>query len=177
MKTSMKFLAIVAILAISLTATSVAFAKGGRSNRGDNSRTVTPGTGVVSTNLEVTLSNYMPAAIASVLHMDVDVVNDLLASGETFYTIALSQGYTADQIDVLMNTVRSVAIDLATAAGVITPEQAEWLLVNQGGLNMNSYGTPNYSYQPQTGTEYGDGTCVPVGSASTGLNRRGGRSR
>ena len=171
MKTSMKILAIVAVLAISLTATSAVFAKGGPGNTGNGGGNVDPGTGVSSLNLEVTLSDYMPTAIATVLQMDADVVSNLLASGETCYTIALSQGYTADQVTALLESARKAAIDLALADSAITVEQAEWLVANRVTMNQNSYGSSTYEYQSQTGSELSDGTCVPVGSA--GMNRRG----
>lgn len=174
MKKNMKILAVIAVLAISLVVTNAVFAQGGPGGNGNGK--AGNGTGVVSLNLDVTLSNYMPIAIAETLGMSVDEVNSLLASGETFYTIALSKGYTADQIAVLMDAVRAKAIDLALADGVITVEQAEWLLTNQGGMNQNNYSSSGFTAQPQTGTGLCDGTCdgtvIPAGSAHRGMARQ-----
>jgi len=167
-------LALVAALTISMVVAGVAFAQG----RGPGGNGANTGTKV---NMEVTLSNYMPSAIAEVLGLNVDEVNTQLASGETLYTIALAQGYTADQIPTLMTSVRAKAIDLATADGVLTADQAAFLLNNQFGGNArgNGAGTSNmYSAGNGTGTGICDGTCIPQNlNQTTGgsMLRRGGR--
>jgi hypothetical protein len=169
-------LALVAALTISMVATGIAFAQG----NGPGGNGLNIGTGI---GMEVTLSNYMPAAMADVLGLSVDEVNARLASGETFYTIALAQGYTADQLSALMTSIRTKAIDLATADGVLTPDQAAFLLNNQYGGNArgNGAGTANLngtSNRNGTGTGVCDGTCVPQNlSETTGgsMMRRGGR--
>jgi hypothetical protein len=168
------FLALVAALTISLVATGAAFAQG----NGPGGNGTSTGTSV---NMEVTLSNYMPAAMADVLGLSVNQINSSLASGETFYTIALAQGYTADQLSALMTSVRSKAIDMATADGVLTADQAAFLLNNQYGGNArgNGAGTANmYSTGNGTGTGICDGTCIPQStSLVTGgsMRRAGGR--
>jgi len=167
-------LALVAALTISLVATGAAFAQG----RGPGGSGAYTGT---SLNMEVTLSNYMPAAMADVLGMNVNDVNAQLASGETFYTIALAQGYTADQLSALMSSVRAKAIELATAVGTISADQSSFLLGSQYGGNSrgNGAGTASmYSTGDGTGTGICDGTCVPQNlSTVTGgsMMRRGGR--
>lgn len=171
------FLALVAALTISLVATGAAFAQG----NGPGGNGVNAGTSV---NVEVTLSNYMPSAMAEVLGLSVDDVNAQLASGETFYTIALAQGYTADQLPALMTSIRSEAIDLATAAGTLTADQATFLQNNQYGGNArgNGAGTANM-YSTGTGDGSGtgicDGTCIPqsIGSVTGGSMRRAGGPR
>ena len=126
-------LALVAALTISMVATGIAFAQG----YGPGGNGISAGTG---TNLEVNLSNYMPAAIADVLGLNVEDVNARLASGETFYTIALSLGYTTDQLPALMTSVREKAIELATADGAISTDQSNLLLGNQYGGNARGNG-------------------------------------
>jgi len=161
-------LALVAALTISMVATGIAFAQG----NGPGGNGIAAGTGI---NLEVNLSNYMPAAMAEVLDLSADDVNARLASGETFYTIALSLGYTTDQLPALMTSVREKAIELATAASTISADQSTFLLGNQYGGNgagaANMYSTGN-------GTGLCDGTCIPQNlSQTTGgsMTRRGGR--
>ena len=167
-------LALVAALTISMVATGIAFAQG----NGPGGNGINTGTG---TSMEVTLSNYMPAAMADVLGLSVDEINARLAAGETFYTIALAQGYTVEQLPGLMTSIRTKAIDLATADGVLTPEQAAFLLDNQYGGNTrgNGAGTANmYSTGDGTGTGICDGTCIPQStSPATGISmqRQGGR--
>lgn len=169
------FLALVAALTVSLVATGVAFAQG----RGPGGNGVNTGTSV---NMEVTLSNYMPSAMAEVLGLSVDEVNTQLASGGTFYTIALAQGFTAEQLPELMTSIRSGAISLATANGVLTADQAAFLLNNQYGGNArgNGAGTANmYSTGNGAGTGICDGTCIPqsTGSETGGSMRRAGGPR
>ena len=167
-------LALVAALTISLVATGVAFAQG----HGPGGNGLSTGTG---TNLEVTLSNYMPSAMAEVLGLNVDEVNARLASGETFYTIALSLGYTTDQLPALMTSVRARAIDLATADGALTADQAAFLLDSQygGSARGNGIGTASmYSTGNETGMGICDGTCIPQNLNQTTAGstmHRGGR--
>jgi hypothetical protein len=159
-------LALVAALTISLVATSAAFAMG-------------YGPGGNGTNMEVTLSNYMPTAMADVLGLSVDEINTRLASGETFATIALSLGYTTDQLPALMTSVRSEAINLAIADGVLTADQAAFLLNSQYGGNTRGNGAGTASMNnASNGTGLCDGTCIPQNlSQTTGgsMMRRGGR--
>jgi len=117
----------------------------------------------------------MPAAIADAFGLSVDDVNARLASGETFYAIALSEGYTSDQLPALMTSMREKAIELASAAGAISADQSSFLLGNQYGGNgagtVGMYGASN-------GTGLCDGTCIPQNlSQTTGgsMLRRGGR--
>ena len=170
-------LALVAVLTISMVAAGVAFAQGnGPGGRGSGAGGTGTGTG---TNLEVTLSTYMPTAIADVLGLSVEDVNARLASGETLQTIALSMGYTLEQIPDLMASVRAKAIELASAGGVITADQAASLLTNQSGGNAlgNGTGATNtytymYTYNTGDGTGICDGSCLPQ---NTSVMRRAGR--
>ena len=165
-------LALVAALTLSLVVTGLAFAQGyGPGGNGT-------GTGT-ALNMEVTLSDYMPAAMADVLGLSVEDINARLASGETFYPIALSMGYTSDQLPALMSSVREAAIASATAAGTISADQSSFLLGNQYGGNArgNGIGTTNM-YSAGDGTGICDGTCIPQNlSQETGgsMMRRGGR--
>ena len=167
-------LALVAAITISLIAAGAAFAQG----RGPGGNGTASGTSV---NMEVTLSDYMPAAMADVLGLTVDDVNTRLAAGETFYTIALSKGYTADQLSALMTDVRNTAITLATANGVITADQSAYLLNSQYGGNARGMGagTANmFNTGDGTGTGICDGTCIPQSTntqAADSMQRRGGR--
>ena len=166
-------LALVAVLTVSLIATSAVFAQGNGPNQQGS------GTGT-SVSLEVTLSDYMVPAMADVLGMDEDVLSTKLASGETFTTVALSLGYTSEQLPDLMASVRAAAIDLAIADGLLTAEQADFLLSNQYGGNTRGMGAGAanmYSTGSADGTGTGiylnDGSCIPQ---SDGLaNRYGGR--
>jgi len=165
-------LALVAALTLSLVVTGLAFAQG----NGPGGNGLSAGTGI---NQEVTLSNYMPAAMADVLVLNVEDVNARLQSGETFYTIAFSLGYTSDQLPALMTSVRNKAIELASAAGAISSDQSSFLLENQYGGNARGNGAGTTSlYSTGDGSGLCDGTCIPQNlSQTTGgsMTRRGGR--
>jgi hypothetical protein len=128
------------------------------------------GSGSAGTNSTSILSAYMTEAMASVLGLDPADLTARLDSGETFYTIALSLGYTQDQLADLFASVQALAIELAAADG-ITVVQAQ----NGNGNRSRTY----------IGTCDGTGDCVPtptydtstVASLYTGANggRRGGR--
>lgn len=165
-------LALVAALTLSLALTGLAFAQGyGPGGNGT-------GTGT-ALNMEVTLSDYMPAAIADVLGLSVEDVNARLASDETLYTIALSMGYTSDQLPALMTSVREKAIELASAAGAISADQSSFLLGNQYGGNARGNGADTASmYSNGDGTGICDGTCIPQNLSQEigdSMMRRGGR--
>lgn len=168
-------LALAAALTIALFATGAAFAQGyGPGGNGS-------GTGT-SLNMDVTLSNYMPAAMADVFGLSVDEVNARLASGENFTSIALSLGYTTDQLPALMTSIRAKAIDLATANGVLTADQAAFLLNSQYGGNARGNGAgaaSMYGAGNGTGTGICDGTCIPqnLSSVTGGSMRRAGGPR
>jgi len=165
-------LAFVAALTLSLVITGLAFAQG----YGPGGNGMSTG---MSLNQQVNLSNYMPAAMADVLGLSVEDINAKLASGETLYSIALSLGYTSDQLPALMTSVRDKATELAAAAGVVSADSSSLLLGNQYGGNMrgNGAGTANM-YSTGDGTGICDGTCIPQNlSQTTGgsMARRGGR--
>ncbi len=163
-------LALVAALTISLVAAGAAFAQG--YGPGGNGLNID-----ANVNMEVALSDYMPTAMAEVFGLSVDQVNAQLAAGDTLYTIALAQGYTADQLPALMTSVREKAIALATAAGAVSADQGSFLLGNQYGGNArgNGIGAANmYSTGTGTGTGLCDGTCIPqnLSQATGGSMRR-----
>ena len=63
-------------------------------------------------------------------------------AGETFYQIALAEGFTAEEIPALMQAARANALDAAAKDGVISQEQADWMSsrgFGRGGM-MGGYG-------------------------------------
>jgi hypothetical protein len=123
------------------------------------------------------MHDYMEQAMADAVGLSLDEFEARHDAGETFYQIALAQGFSAEEIPALMQDARAKALDAAVAAGVITQDQADWMGsrgFGRGGM-MNGYG-------------YGNGTCpmfdgdeVPSGQPGTGFGPgmmgggRGGR--
>lgn len=99
---------------------------------------------------------YMVEAMADVVGLPVDEFTARHAAGETFYQIALSKGFKAEEIPALMQTARTKALEAAVADGVITQEQAAWMQSHgfgRGGMR-GFYGwngvCPMYNGDPTT---------------------------
>ena len=92
------------------------------------------------------LHDYMEKAMADAVGLTVSAFEARHDAGETFYQIALAEGFTAEEIPALMQAARAKGLDAAAAAGVITQEQAEW---------MGSRGHGGMKY----GGGYGNGEC------------------
>lgn len=123
------------------------------------------GATAAGTNSTGTLSAYTTDAMASVLGLDPVELAARLDAGETFYTIALAEGYTQDQFADLFASVQSIATDLAATDGVI-------IYQNQNG---NAAGSQSGIYD---GTCDGTGDCIaePL-NIGAGGGRRGGMQR
>lgn len=94
------------------------------------------------------MHDYMEQAMADAVGLSLDEFESRHEAGETFYQIALAQGFSAEEIPALMQDARTKALDAAVADGVISQDQADWMGsrgFGRGGM-MNGYG-------------YGDGTC------------------
>ena len=110
-------IAFVIAAAVGLTVASVALAQnetppfGGRSP-GD-------GSGLIH--------EYMEKAMAEAVDLSLSEFDARHAAGETFYQIALSEGYAAEEIHTLMQDARTAALDAAAKDGIITQEQADWM--------------------------------------------------
>ena len=124
----------------------------------------TPGAGygaMMSQGQVGPLHEYMLAAMAEALGIPAADLETRLANGETFYQIALAQGIAVADIPALMQTARSQALTAALADGVITQEQADWML-------SHAFGRGGYGQ----GMGAGQGACGGTGiSVGTGMQR------
>ena len=127
------------------------------------------GGGSTGTNSTSILSAYMTDAMASVLGLDSADLTARLDAGETFYTIALAEGYTQDQLADLFTSAQALAAELAEADGLTVYQTQDGT-----ATNMRTY----------DGTCDGTGDCTQTdaipnlysGSNATGTRgRRGGR--
>jgi hypothetical protein len=110
------------------------------------------------------LHDYMLAGFAAAFDMDVADLQARIDAGETMYDVALGLGYTQESFTELMVTVRSEAINQALADGVITQEQADWMLSRLAQRAEAGFGT---------GTCTGD--CQMGGRGGRGGGMGGGR--
>lgn len=76
----------------------------------------------------------MIGALADELGLTVEAIQERLDSGETMWEIAAGQGLSADEITALMQTAHAQALAEAVEAGLITPEQAEWMNSHMQGM-------------------------------------------
>ena len=126
MKTSTKIFAGIAAIAILLTSTGAVFAESGEVfGQGQGQ-----GRGVGS-DQDGLLDDYMTAAMADVFGLTVEEIEDRYVAEESFITIALSQGFAIEEVDGLMDEVRSAAVEIAAAEGVILGRQEANQMVSQ----------------------------------------------
>jgi hypothetical protein len=104
------------------------------------------------------MHDYMLAGFAEAFDLSVEELQTQLDAGETMYTIAEAQGLTFEEFQALMIEVRTDALNQLVADGVITQEQADWMLSHMARMGQG-YGA-------------GSGNC-PMGGGSFG--GRGGR--
>lgn len=104
------------------------------------------------------MHDYMLAGFAEAFGLSVEELQAQLDAGETMYTIAEAQGLTFEEFQALMIEVRTEALNQLVADGVITQEQADWMLSRMARMGQG-YGA-------------GAGSC-PMGGGSFG--GRGGR--
>ena len=110
------------------------------------------GPGMMWDGDEGLLHDYMIKAMAEAVGLTETEFESRHDAGETFYQIALAEGFTTDEIPALMQDARAKALDAATADGVISQEQADWMNsrgFGRGGM-MNGFG--RYG-------GYGNGEC------------------
>ncbi|MCB9419313.1 MAG: hypothetical protein H6667_05895 [Ardenticatenaceae bacterium] len=108
----------------------------------------------------------MHAVIADALGMSLDEFEAAIAAGETPSTLALELGIDLNVIQEAMDAAHAAAFEQAVADGLITQEQADWILSHRGGTAGQSgsmqgaqngtQGTGNGGYSNGTGT----GECM-----------------
>ena len=102
------------------------------------------------------MHDYIEQALAAKLGLTEEQVEEQFAAGNTLYQIALDNGIKQEDLANFMNDVHQEAFAKAVKDGVMTREQADWMLQrmqNRGG--------------------YGIGTCPMHGGQGTVQNGRG----
>jgi hypothetical protein len=104
--------------------------------------------------------------LAAKLGLTEEQVEEQFAAGKTHYQIALDNGIKQEDMVAFMNDVHKEAMTSAVKDGVLTQEQADWML--QRMQNRGGYGMGNCPMQNgQAGTGYGRGM-------GPGMMNRGG---
>jgi hypothetical protein len=128
------------------------------------------------------LHDYFVQAFSAATGLSVDEIEARLAAGETLSDIAVSLGYTLETFRTLILEVRTAALTAAVADGVITQEQADWMLSHmsqmwQGDASGQSWGAGGQMGKGQmSGSQTGTGSasCTMTGTGrGTGQGNRG----
>ena len=103
------------------------------------------GTGVpmeMNINLDGALDEFMAQYIADGLGISVETLKAREGTGETLVEIGLSLGFDAETVIDLRIEARIAALNQAVVDGVLTAEQAEWLISrldnSQAGINAGT---------------------------------------
>ncbi|MEX2161829.1 MAG: hypothetical protein WD751_07945 [Anaerolineales bacterium] len=150
-----KNLILVALLAVGVMAFGVvdsAYAQGGTPNPcgGNGPR---DGSGP--------LHDLMEANLADQLGISLEEFEARREAGETAYQIALDLGFSPDEAWALINAAHTATINQAAEQGLITSEQASWMLSHSRG----------------NGPGLGVGNCDGTGRQNQGNQVRGGNQR
>lgn len=86
------------------------------------------------------LHDYMIDAFADALNLSPEELESRLAAGETLWQIASSEGFTAEEFSQLWIAARTSALEQAVADGVITQEQADWMIAHMEARQSAGYG-------------------------------------
>ncbi|GAB4416812.1 MAG: hypothetical protein Kow002_02850 [Anaerolineales bacterium] len=140
------------LIALTLAAAATLLLAGAAFAQGENppfGRGPSDGTG--------TLHAYMEKAMADAVGLSVEAFEARHDAGETFYQIAIAEGFAADEVPALMAEARNAALDAAAKDGVISQEQADWMKSRGFGRGGRMHGY---------GNGYADGTCPMYGDGS-----------
>ncbi|MGZ9235973.1 MAG: hypothetical protein ACXW4E_10660 [Anaerolineales bacterium] len=124
------------VMALTVLGVGVAFAQGPAPYAGN---------GPMMQNGGGWMHDYVEQALAAKLGLTEKQVEDQLAAGKPMYQIALDNGITQEALTDFMNGVHKDAFAAAVKAGVVTQEQADFML--QRMQNRGGYGTGNCPMQ------------------------------
>lgn len=102
------------------------------------------------------MHEYIEQALAAKLGLTEEQVEDQYAAGNSMYQIALDNGIEQEELTNFMNEVHTDAFESAVKDGVMTQEQADWML--QRMQNRGGYGTGNCPMHNGQGAPLGRGT-------------------
>ena len=135
----------------------VVFAQGPNPYNGNGPMTLAPGASAGVQNGGGWMHEYVEKALASKLGLTEAQVEEQFAAGKTMYQIALDNGIKEEDLTDFLNGVHQDAFAAAVKDGVMTQDQADWMLQrmqNRGG--------------------YGAGNCPMQNGQSGQFNRGGG---
>jgi hypothetical protein len=100
------------------------------------------------------MHEYMEDAFAEALGITHEELEAKLDAGETMWSITRSQGLSDNEITKMMMDARTKALDKAIADGILTQEQADWMIQRMQQMQDNGFGPGNC---PMNGGAFGPG--------------------
>jgi hypothetical protein len=182
MKNNVKMYVGIALVTVLLTSARAVFADSGNYVEQAQGQGQGQGRGVGSEQ-DGLLDDYMTTAMADVFGLTVEELELRLETEESFITIALSQGFSIEEVDELMDTVHTIAVEIAAADGVILGRQEANQMFNQSGAKGHGGRIAGRDEAPRINMTEGecDETCDGNGehlyenSNGESMMRRGGR--
>ncbi len=108
------------------------------------------------------MHTYVEQALAAKLGLTEKQVEEQLTAGKSMYQIALDNGIKQEAITEFMNQFHTDAFAKAVKDGVVTQEQADWML--QQMQSRGGYGTGNCPMQNGQGTQFNRGAGMMNGN-------------
>lgn len=155
MKKSIWVIAAILTLLVSLSIVGFAFAQTVTPNNPENGQGWGPGRGMMGRGMGMMggrwnggtgygpMHEYMIAAFAEALGMTEEDLEAELDTGKTMWQVAEEKGFTQEEFGDLMVTARTNALNKAVEDGVITREQADWMIARMAQMQANGYGPGN----------------------------------
>jgi hypothetical protein len=104
------------------------------------------------------MHDYIEQALAAKLGLTEEQVEEQFAAGNTMYQIALNNGIKEEDLAAFMNDVHTEAFANAVKDGVMTQQQADWMLQRMQNRGVNGTGNcPMHSGQSTYGNSRGPG--------------------
>src|SRR5512134_3794336 len=89
------------------------------------------------------MHDYVEQALAAKLGLTEKQVQDEFAAGKTMYQIALDNGIKQEDLASFMTEVHKEALGKAVKDGVVTQQQADWMLQRMENMHQGGFGPGN----------------------------------
>ena len=98
------------------------------------------GHGMWGTDGEGPMHDVMISILAPALGITPEELEERHDAGETFYQIALDLGFNAAELPGLIIEAKTAALAQAVEEGIITQEQADWMIARMAQMRAAGYG-------------------------------------
>lgn len=114
------------------------------------------------------MHEYVEQALAARLGLTQEQVEDQFSSGKSMAQIALDNGIRQEDLANFMNDVHKDAFAQAVKDGVISQQQADWMLQRMQNMYQNGYGPGNCPMHGGQGSGFGPGMMQNRGGGMMG---------